>query len=440
MAVDTLAPVDPQAPRVSALEPIAHLLGGLGIGSVLTVLLILMSPALNYTLPVAGFDLGSVVPELVVLGSLGLALMAPLRPFAWLLAAVGLFGLAALYAQGDRLDATSLLVLAVLVMSLQFGGLLLAAGRASGRARWSMALGFAVGVTAGHDGVLLLVRAFWAGSVGNADAFALACVGIMLTVAGVLALVAGRGGPRSPQPPVPWWLLVAVAVAGVLAVALTRVWEAILSDRIESFVGGISESDAEFWVSFDRLARFAIAAAVAGLLVGMALRRLPRGTARWVLVAFGLAVAVGAVRAGQDASPLWWAMLLAATGAVAGIVVVRRADGLLPWDAIGLALTAGLLFADAPALDALGWFGVGLAAAAGLARLAGAEDGEAVWQATALGIAALILGFQVLLPAMSRIGGPGDSQVGVVGAAALALAAAVCVAIFLVRRQRADAR
>ncbi len=434
-AVDTLAPVDAGPRRLSILEPVGHLIGGLGIGSVLTLLLVLMSPALNYSLPVAGFDLGSVVPELVVLGPVALALVVRLRPFAWLLAALGLLGLAGLYAQGDRLDATSLLVLAVLVMSLQFGGLLLAAGHASNRARWSMALGFAVGVTAGHDGVLLLVRACWAAALGNADALALACVGVVVGVAGVLALVGGRGRTRSPQPPVPWWLLIAVTTACILAVVLTRVWEAILADRIAAFIGGISESDAEFWVSADRLVRFAIAGAVAGLLVAMALRRLPRGTARWTVVAFGLAVTVGAVRVGLDASPVWWAMLLAVTGAVAGIVVVRRADGRLPWDAVGLALAACLLFADAPALQAIGWFGVGLAAAAGLARLAGAEDGEAAWQATALGVSAMILGFQVLLPAMSRVGTPGDSQVGVVGAAALALAAAVCVAVFLVRRR-----
>jgi hypothetical protein len=413
-----------------------HLLGGLGIGSVLTVLLILMSPALNYTLPVAGFDLGSVVPELVVVGSVAVALIARLRPFAWLLAAAGLFGLAALYAQGDQLDATSLLVLAVLVMSLQFGGLLLAIGRASGPARWWLTLGFGVGVTAGHDAVLLLVRALWSASLRNADAVALACIAALLVVAGVLALLAERGRSGITAPRVPRWLLIAVVAAAALAVVLTRVWQAVLANRIESFVGGISESDAAFWTTIDRLTRFGIAGVVAGILVAMALRRLPRGTARWIVVAFGLAVALGSIRVAAEATPLWWAMLLAAAGATGGAVLVRRVDRTLPWDAVGLALTACLLIGEAPVLLAPGWFGFGLAAAAGFARLAEAADGEAVWQATALGIAALILGFQVLLPAMSTVGAPGDLQIWAVGAGALAVAAAVSVAIFVVRGRR----
>src|SRR5688572_6076174 len=282
-APTSAAPAAALPPAGGWLAAGAQLAGGLGIGSVITALLILMAPVFNYTLPVAGFDLGSVLPELVVLGSVGLALIAQLRPFAWLIAAGGLFGLAGLYAQGDRLDASSLLVLMVLVMSLQFGGLLLAI--ASANSRWAIALGLGLGVTVGHDAVLLWVRA-------NADAVAFAGVAVILVAVGVLLLLTGRRPAPPARSRIPWWLVVAVGGAGVLAVALTRIWQAVLLDRTQSFIGGIAESDAAFWGTTDRLIRFAIAAAVTAVLVVVAQRRLPAGAARVVVVASGLAVAI----------------------------------------------------------------------------------------------------------------------------------------------------
>ena len=125
-------------------------------------------------------------------------------------------------------------------------------------------------------------------------------------------------------------------------------------------------------------------------------------------------------------------------GAVGGAILVRRADRTFPWDAVGLALTA-LLFAGPAPLTAVGWVGFGLGISAGLARLADGDlggDGGAAWPAAALAVAALVLGFQVLLPALSLVGAPGV-QVPVIAATTLAVAAALLVLMFLAGRRRA---
>ena len=412
----------------SGAEVAANLVAALVIGSVTPFLVRWTSPGSALGVPPYRFELIDIVPQLVMLAVLGIALLSQargvgwLRSSGWLLAAAGLLGVAGLYAQGNTLDGQTLTLALTAAISLLIVGLLVAFARADGVARWAIAIGLAAGISGGRQAVTLVVEALRdSPRAGGGDEVVFAGLGALVGAAGVALLVLRgrdeRSGPgRSPSA---WWSLVrwpvvALVIASVLAVALTRMQNARLDTIARSYIGGISEADALAVQTQDLLVRVGIAVLVAALLVVAAQRSGGSAAARWVLVAFGIALVLVELPDSRGYQASWSTALVAVAGVAVGAVLVHRLDGALPWDALGLALAAGLLVVDVPSvLGYLGVFGLGLAATAGIVRLAprpaSVRAGRqpqldrlgpvGVSVAVALGLAVWMLSHQVVVPA-----------------------------------------
>lgn len=446
------APAPPSATQPAPAVPgwaevLAHLVGGLGIGAVSGFLILWTSPGVRLGVAVDGFDVIDLAPALVALAAVGLGLAARLRPYAWLIAAAGLLGFAGLFAQGNRLDGRSLVIALVVVIALQFGGMLLAFAQASGRSRWAVAVGLGAGIAAGRDALAWVVGAVRQGPLAgtdHGDDLVFAALGLAVAGAGAVLLRLGRRTPVVPAP-VPWWPLVAVAVASVLAVGLTEVWDIVFHDMTMSSLGVISERDLAAIETRDHLARVGLAVLVGSVLALAANRWASPGAASWVFTGLGAALLLAVLQAflAYRASAL--VLMLAAIGAGAGAFLARRIGLAVPWEAIGLVLGAGLaLFEPSAWLWPVGWFGFGLAVAAGATRLAGPGAGspgrpgpstDQVSAAAGLGLAALLLGYQVVVPAsLTRVYTGGDLPVLAGG---VLLAAVAVVACFVMDRRAA---
>jgi hypothetical protein len=421
---------------------LAHLVGGLGIGAATGLLVLWTSPGFLLGTPLDQFDIINVAPEAVALAAMGIALAARLRPYAWLIAAVGMFGLAGLYAQGDWLDGRSLVVGLIVVIALQFGGLLLAFARASGRARWAVAVGLGAGLTAGRDVLAWLVEALLAGT-GRGDDIAFAGLGLVVAAAGAVLLVVDRR--PAPSAAVAFWPLAAVAVASVLAVGLGEAWGVAYREMVMSHLGAISEADAQALQLRDHLVRVGLAVLIAAVLAGAAQRWGVPGTARWVATGLGAALLLAVLQGFVSYEATVVHVALAAGGALAGAFLARRAAPWAPWEAVGLLLGAVLpAVATTAPLWPVGWFGFGFAVAAGATRLAGPGAGspgqpgpatDLVAPAAGLGLAAVLLGYQVVLPATyARVYAGGDLPVLTGG---VVLAAVAVTAFFALDRRRA---
>jgi hypothetical protein len=421
---------------------LAHLVGGLGIGAATGLLVLWTSPGFLLGLPVDRFDIINVAPELVALAAMGLALAARLRPYAWLIAAVGMLGLAGLYAQGDRLDGRSLVIALIVVIALQLGGLLLAFARASGRARWAVAVGLGAGLAAGRDSLAWLVEALMA-STGRGDEVAFAGLGLVVAAAGVVLLVVDRR--PAPSAVVAVWPLVAVALASVLAVGLGEAWAVTFRGMVTNHLGAITAEDAQALQTWDHLVRVGLAVLVAAVLATAAHRWGAPGTVRWVATGLGAALLLVVLQGFVSYVATVGHVVLAAVGAFAGAFLARRAASVAPWEAVGLLLGACLpAVATTSPLWLVGWFGFGFAVAAGATRLAGPGAGspgqpgpatDLVGPAAGLGLAALLLGYQVVLPATyARVYAGGDLPVVTGG---VLLAAVAVAAFFALDRRRA---
>mgnify|MGYP006976752495 CR=1 FL=1 len=447
-------------------EVFAHLVGGVGIGAATGVLVLWTAPGFLLGLPVDQFDIINVAPELVALAALGLALAARLRPYAWLIAAAGMLGLAGLYAQGDRLDGRSLVVGLIVVIALQFGGLLLAFAQASGRARWAVAVGLGAGLAAGRDALAWLVDALMS-ATGRGDDVVFAGLGLVVAAAGVVllglsrrsasgaepaALAAVAPGAVSPGAVSPEagrrgavWALAAVAVASVVAVGGSEAWTRAYRGMIMNHLGGISAEDAQALQTWDHLVRVGLAVLVAAVLTAAAHRWGAPGTARWVATGLGAALLLAVLQGLVFYEATAVHVVFAAAGSLAGAFLARRAAHLAPWEAVGLLVGACLpAVATTAPLWLVGWFGFGFAVAAGATRLAGPGAGspglpgpatDLIAPAAGLGLAALLLGYQVVLPvAFARVYEGGDLPVVTGG---VILAAVAVVAFFLLDRRRA---
>lgn len=452
-------PVPTPLARSGGLEVTAHLLAALLIGSVAPVLVRLTSPAYDFGVVPGGFELVEIAPQLVAVVSLGLALLVRalragwLRDIGWIVAAAGLGGLAGLYAQGTTLDGLTLTILLVVVISLQIVGLLLAFARAGGPARWAVATGLAAGVAGGREALALVVSAVRSGPLQGSlhgDDIVLGAAALLVAVAGFVVLVLSRGERAYPEPaesfPSAWWShvrwpLVAVVVSSVIAVVLTRVWNARIDDIAQSFIGGISESDARSVQSTDQVYRVLTALVITALLVAAAQLWGGANVVRWVLVAFGTGVLLVGLEGFLAPEATWLSALLGVAGVVAGVLAVRYADRVMPWDALGLLLATGLLL-DFAGAGLVGAFGLGLAVTAGVLRLAPARlDGASrrlgpggVTVAAALGLAAWVLVHQVVVPSASfyraDLGGVPILPYGV------GVAAVAGIGFFLIDRKR----
>ncbi len=457
-APETVASAPSPGAPAGRAEVIAHLVAALAIGSVAPFLVLWTSPTYAFGVAPSAFELVDIAPQLVVVVAFALALLSRvpglgwLRSAGWLVAAAGLLGFAALYFQGNSLDGQTLTLALVVVIAVQIVGLLLAFVRAEGSSRWAVATGLAAGIAGGRDAVALLVRdvrdrLFPDGLHGDDVVFA--ALAVVIAVAGVVVLVSGRR--TSPAPVASWpatwwsavrWPLVAVALASALAVGLTRLWDVRLDAIQQSYLGGISEEQAQQVQTWDQLARLGIAVLVAIVLAFAAYRWGGAGVARWVLVAFGIGLLVAGIQGLHAYDITWLTALLGAAGAVAGAALVRFIDRAFPWDALGLALASAVFFLGAPAgAELVAVFGLGIAATSGALRLAPAP-GQSVTEvgaggatlAGALGLAAWVLTHQVVAPAAALYR---DDLGGLdLAAYAVLLAALGAGGFFLVDRRR----
>jgi hypothetical protein len=375
----------------AAVEVAAHGLAAFVAGSVSTYVVARTSPEFAFGLPF-GLDVVYFTPELVALLALGFAFVARLGAFGWLVSAIGLLGNALLYAQGDRLDGEALLVFVAIVAAAQVAGLLHAFDRASGMARRALAVGFAAGVAGGTNLLGIL-----AGAVHD-DAAVLTVLGVLVAAAGAALLVIRRSEPVA-QRPVPWWAVIAVTAAGMLAIAATRGWGSALNAISNSHIGGISEQQARQVQTWDQLARVGAAMLVAAVLAVAALWWGQAGAARWVAVGFSVALVSVGVNYFFASASTWAGVVVGVVGAAAGLLLVRTPVRAVPWDAVGLVLATGLLLFRPPSpASVVGWFGLGLAVAVGLFRLAPTGAGGA-GVGVGLGVAAWLLCYQVVVPA-----------------------------------------
>jgi hypothetical protein len=409
------------------VEVAAHGLAALVAGSVSTYVVARTSPEFAFGLPF-GLDVVFFAPELVALLALGLAFVPRLGAFGWLVSAIGLLGNALLYAQGDRLNGEALLVFVAIVAAAQFAGLLHAFDQASGLARRALAGGFAAGVAGGANLLGML-----AGAVHD-DAVVLTALGVLVALAGAALLTIRRPEPVV-QRPVPWWAVIAVTAAGMLAIAATRGWGSALNAITNAHIGGISEQQARQVQTWDQLARVGAAALVAAVLAVAAHWWGQAGAARWVAVGFSVALLSVGVNYFFASAPNWGGVVCGVVGAMAGLLLVRALDLAAPWDGVGLLLATGVLLFDppSPASD-IGWFGLGLAVAVGLSRLAPAGAGGP-GVGVGLGVAAWLLCYQVVVPAANLTDPDRPAAVPVlpIGIAA----AALTVAIFFLLDRRA---
>jgi hypothetical protein len=352
--------------------------------------------------------------------AIAVALVVPLRRFAWVVSAAGLMGMAGLYAQGTALQLDQLLPLLAICVGLQFAGVLLAFAQASPLARWAIAVGFGCGMVAGRLASRLIVTNVLSGT--HRDDVAVATFGVIALVAGAILLRRAAPEQSAPEQSAPTrpdsLLIVATAVAIALAVGLTLVWQLVLDGIARSSTGGVSESQAASVAEMDTVVRIVIGVAVSGILAAVAYRRGGPNLARWVVVAAGLAVTSATVPAqySTNADLIGRALVPAVVGSVAGAALARWLDQRFPWDALGVALAAVAAWVTAGGLEVpalaesskiLGWFGLGLALVAGLARLAGsAPDGSSgrglslgeISLSASLGVSAYFLWQQVVPP------------------------------------------
>ncbi len=415
------SPVGTVAVRTTAA---AHLLAAFAVGCVALSAAFAVGQGLPAPLSMSmGLDIVDVTPELIVLVAVGLALVRPLRRFAWLVAAAGLFGVAAMYFQGTALERNQLFVLVAVCAGLQLAGVLLAFADAGRPQRWAIAVGFGAGAVAGKYGlalVILLVReSLFSDSLHGDDAI-VALLGVVAAAAGVVLLLQSRpdsGAVESKaRGPIIWVLAAAAA-----AVVLSWLWQLVLEEVARSSTGGISQRRAEFVESMAQLARVAISVTVGVILLVAAYRRGGANLARWVVVAFGVAATSAAIpivfrtAAGAltETDLLVRLVVPAVIGAVAGAAAVRYVDRWFPWDALGIVLGAAAVMLTSsrgqlelpdltqPAM-VLGTFGLALALTAGLARLTdpgarGLSTTE-VSMSAGLGVAALVMCQQVISP------------------------------------------
>jgi hypothetical protein len=406
--------LSPPRSFVLRIDVTAHLLGAFAVGSVVLSSAFMVGQSSPVLYPTSsGLDIVDLTPELMVLVAIGLALVRTLPRFAWFVAAAGLFGVAALFLQGDTLQRDQLFALLAISTGLQFAGVLLAFADAGREGRWAIAIGFGTGAIAGKYGLSLVVRAVRESLFSDAmhgDDVIVAFLGVVAAAAGLILLLRSRPAPDAPgsKPTTPWGTVLWVSVAAVAAVVLSRLWQLVLEDIAQSSTGGISQSRAELVESMDLLVRVAIGATVGVILLIVAYRRGAANLARWVVVAFGVAATSAAipVQIISEADVITQGLIPAALGAVAGAAAVRYADRWFPWDALGLVLVAAavVLGSDRGRIELpdftepaimIGSFGLGLALTAGLARLTdpGARGLSApdVSMSAALGVAALVL-------------------------------------------------
>jgi hypothetical protein len=218
------------------------------------------------------------------------------------------------------------------------------------------------------------------------------------------------------------------------------VWNARINDIAQSYIGGISESDALRVQTGDQVARVGTAVVIGAILVAAAQLWGGAGVARWVLVAFGTGLLLTWLQGFLAPEPNWTTAVLALLGTAAGVLAVHYLDRAAPWDALGLLLAIGIVLDGPTVLQWVGAFGLGLGLAGGVLRLASGSGrtprlgAGGVTVAATLGLAAWVLGHQVVVPSASfyraDLGGPPVLPIGV------AVAAVAGVVFFLVDRKR----
>ncbi|WDZ85218.1 hypothetical protein [Micromonospora cathayae] len=334
----------------------------------------------------------------VALAVAAAAAVAVRRVDGWWLALAGLL----LVVTADRsaalpvvtsVDAPSplgtLAFLAVAVgTGLTLGGVLLAVGTASGPVRAALAGGLAVGVLAGPAYAALLTPAptglspelYWVALAATGLTAVLAprdrgrLAALLTDRRRLAAVLAPRdrdgsappsptGGPRRRPDSVPTPAatalrrgpVIAVTVAGLIVLGglLVR-WWVIREFRVspDGLAGPRREAAVE---SFAHYSAVAVAVVAGLLLLGYAHRAFGIVGARWVALGFAVAP-VRLVGWHLDVTAVPGRVLLVAVTGLAAVVVgvtlARQVAGLLPWDALGVAVAAVALPLAAPVVRA----------------------------------------------------------------------------------------
>ncbi|TYB35471.1 hypothetical protein FXF50_23880 [Micromonospora sp. AP08] len=275
-------------------------------------------------------------------------------------------------------------------LGLALGGVLLALAQTSPATRWWVGAGLSAGLVLHPVGSELFRAVFprraehpssspagQRGSVDGLDVQVWLALGLVLVAAVVAhARRSGHGG-AAPARFRPGAIVAVIAVAALLLLGLALRRSAILELRLSSDEMAGREATIE---SFARVSAVVLAVVVALLLTAYAYRLGRAPAARWVVLGAAAApvAAFGFPYGGPSSGTRTSIVLLFGILAVAGgALAARHAGRMLPWDAIGVVVTAAAtpwfwpdVRAELPSADTVGpvliAVGLGLAFGAGI--------------------------------------------------------------------------
>lgn len=298
-------------------------------------------------------------------------------------------------------------------LGLALGGALVALVTAPARSRAAITAGLAIGLSAGLGVVTLAERLLsWSGAL---ELWVLGSAIAVTLVTALLVAIVDRGDQPAGSGHARAWRPLAV-VAAVVAIALLT--EAVRRSVVVAMRVPPQRRITDV-MAVDATVRVGLALAAGAALVWFAYRYATAAAARWVCTGFalGLPLLLGLDRGFYTASP--WPeprasglVLLAVVvvAAATGVVLVRVAAQVMPWEAFGLLLAAAALAMRIGQPDGgllptyLLAVGVGLALAAGLAQVASEPDRlrtpERAGPAPALGFAAALVVCLAMAPSL----------------------------------------
>ncbi|SCL41033.1 hypothetical protein GA0074692_6107 [Micromonospora pallida] len=277
------------------------------------------------------------------------------RVTGWLVAAAGLL----LVTVADQFTAATLLfpadaptlgrlvahLCAAVGLGLAVGGVLLAVGQATRRARTPLAAGLAVGLTCQPAYAAVVGVALFRGPLQPLPAQLWLALGFTL-VAGLLAYRRRRAAPRPVPSPLRWTPVVVVLLAGLLVLGgfLVRSW--VVRAFRASPDGLVGPRRAQAVETFTHHSTVVIAVVATLALLLYAHRAVGLVGTRWVVLGFAAApvsLAGWAFNLTISSRRVLLVAVVGFTAVTAGAMVARHAERILPWDALGVAVAAAAL-------------------------------------------------------------------------------------------------
>ncbi|MEV0327909.1 hypothetical protein AB0H63_15905 [Micromonospora echinospora] len=348
--------------------------------------------------PFAPVRAGVLAPVVLALAVAAGAL--PYRVGGWPVALAGLLlaGVTDLVAAGGMLlpanavaaGHVSAFLVGAVGVGLALGGVLLVAGGSVRAVRVPVAVGLAAGLV-GQPAYRALLRAALP-VPGRVQPYQISLWLAVALVAAALLLSWRRGRPGPAGGSLRWTPVPVVAAVGLLVAAGFAVRWSVVRARLRPGPG-LEEAA----VTAARMLVVPLTVVAGLLLLGYALRALGVVGARWVVlaVAAGPIAVTGGGPTGVVAPAVTVLAALTGLAAVAGgVALTRYAERILPWDALGIVLTAVALPLATPAVRlelpvaagagvVLTALGLGLALGSGLTLVVTREPGLA-WQSVPL--------------------------------------------------------